>query len=114
MNNIELSRQFFDEHVYPVLVNEYTGLLPALSAGLLGEGSEVLGFADVISHDHNYCPRVVIWVADDQFALVGQALRQRLVAAAPSQYRGYPLLYDKFIRFIETVMTTSAMRRCNS
>ncbi|HRW05896.1 MAG TPA: hypothetical protein P5121_12410, partial [Caldilineaceae bacterium] len=68
MHGIELSRRFFDEHVYPLLASEFTRWLPALSAGLLGEGSEVLGFDDAISQDHNYSPRVVIWVADDHFA----------------------------------------------
>lgn len=101
MNGSELSRRFFDEHVYPILADEYARLLPEISAGLLGAGSEVLGFDDVISHDHNFCPRVVIWVADEHFAQVGQDLRQRLVASAPSHYRGYPLFDNEFIQWIE-------------
>ncbi|HRW10130.1 MAG TPA: DUF4037 domain-containing protein, partial [Caldilineaceae bacterium] len=52
---------------------------------------------------HNYSPRVVIWVADDHFAQVGQALQQRLLAAAPSHYMGYPLLDNNFIRCIAVV-----------
>lgn len=71
MNGIELSRQFFDEYIYPRLAREYARWLPALSAGLLGEGSDVLGFDDAISHDHNYSPRVVIWGDLFDFAGLG-------------------------------------------
>lgn len=111
MNGIELSRHFFEETIYPILANEYASLLPEIAAGLLGAGSEVLGFDDAISHDHNYCPRVVIWVADDHFAQVGQALRQRLVAAAPSHYRGYPLLDHEFVQFIEVAPRVGFFQR---
>ena len=47
---LELNRLFFDEVVRPLL----TSKLPELgySAGLIGEGSDVLGFDDEMSRDH--------------------------------------------------------------
>jgi hypothetical protein len=53
----ELSRRFYQEVVRPVLD-------PGVphSAALLGRGSEVLGFDDEMSGDHNWEPRAVLFV----------------------------------------------------
>ena len=101
MKGIELSKRFFYELVYPVLTEEYAFLLQDISVGLTGDGSEVLGFDDEFSQDHNYCPRVVVLVEDKQFKQVGERLEQRLLDVAPTEYLGYELLYDKYRKFIE-------------
>lgn len=101
VKGIELSKRFFDEQVYPILTDEYTILLPDISVGLIGDGSEVLGFDDEFSHDHNYCPRVTILIEDKQFKQVGEGLEQRLLGIAPAKYLGYKLLYDESRKFVE-------------
>ncbi|RIK33505.1 MAG: hypothetical protein DCC55_34835 [Chloroflexi bacterium] len=103
MNGASLSERFFQEYVHPLLSNRYSALLPALSAAILGDGSEVLGYDDEISHDHNFCPRVIVFVPDERFGAVGESLRQALVEAAPPSYLGFPLLYDDVRKFIEVV-----------
>lgn len=61
---LELSRQFYVEAVRPALDSAFPSLPHA--AGLLGRGSEVLGYDDEMSTDHDWKPRVVIFLRDDQ------------------------------------------------
>jgi hypothetical protein len=51
ISGLELSRQFYQEAVRPILVAAFPGL--PHSAALLSRGSEVLGFDDEMSSDHN-------------------------------------------------------------
>ena len=48
---LELSRLFYWEVVRPILDQHYPGLLHA--AGLIGPGSEILGFDTQMSMDHH-------------------------------------------------------------
>jgi Domain of unknown function (DUF4037) len=76
----ELSRRFYQEAVRPTLDAAFPGL--PHSAALLGRGSEVLGFDDEMSTDHNWEPRVLLFLAEDDNArhgdAIGEMLRQRL------------------------------------
>ncbi|HET6534067.1 MAG TPA: DUF4037 domain-containing protein [Actinoplanes sp.] len=58
MNGIELSRRYYRTEVAPGLA----GVRHA--AALLGDGSEVLGFDDEVSTDHDFGPRVQIFIPD--------------------------------------------------
>ena len=56
MNGLELSRAYFEEFGRPMLETKFPELLPFLAAGLLGSGSECLGFDDDVSRDHDFEP----------------------------------------------------------
>jgi hypothetical protein len=73
----ELSRRFYQEVVRPVLD-------PGVphSAALLGRGSEVLGFDDEMSGDHNWEPRALLFVRD------GDTLEPKV----PDRFAGRPAL----------------------
>lgn len=61
MSGRELSRRFYLEHVRPVL-GPALGDIPH-AAAMLGDGSDVLGFDDDVSPDHDFGPRVQIVLA---------------------------------------------------
>lgn len=103
MNGIELSESFFNDCIFPVLQDNFGSYLDDISAALLGDGSEVLGFDDEISHDHNYCPRVLLFVVDKKFDLVGDALLKAILDVAPNDYKGFKLQNNEFRKFIEVV-----------
>jgi hypothetical protein len=87
---LELARSFYAEVVGPLLAAEYPGLLH--SAALIGWGSEVLGFDSERSADHNWGPRLQIFLADeteDQSAAVSDLLGARM----PAEFRGYPTVF---------------------
>jgi hypothetical protein len=75
----ELSRQFYAEAVRPLLDG-----VPH-SAALLGRGSEVLGYDDPMSADHNWEPRVVVFLREDDPS-VTEVLREKV----PSHFAGRP------------------------
>jgi hypothetical protein len=63
VNGIDLARRFYHRDVAPGL----TGVPHA--AALLGAGSEVLGFDDEVSTDHDFGPRVQIFLPGDPAAV---------------------------------------------
>ena len=85
VSGIELSRRHYAEEVRPLLHSRF-GAIPH-SAALLGRGSEVLGFDDQMSTDHDWGPRVLLFLDEEDFAARGAALRAELDQARSS--RGY-------------------------
>ncbi|WP_193336733.1 DUF4037 domain-containing protein [Devosia beringensis] len=89
MQGIELSRRFYGDIVRPWLAEVAPDLQH--SAALIGYGSELLGFDDETSRDHNWGPRVHIILSRADF----DAQAQRLVAAfakvAPTRFLGEPI-----------------------
>jgi hypothetical protein len=88
---IELCRQFYEQAVRPVLDASFPGL--PHSAALLGRGSEVLGFDDAMSRDHNWEPRVLLFLRDDDHARHGALVDETLRAKLPARFRGQPTDY---------------------
>jgi hypothetical protein len=87
---VDLARLYYAEVVRPLLDTEFPGL--AHSAALVGWGSEVLGFDSSRSTDHNWGPRLQIFLADDA---ADQAVRvsDLLTARLPAEFRGYPTAF---------------------
>ena len=54
MQGLELAKRYYEEVGRPMLERDFPELLPRLAAGLVGEGSECLGFDDAISQDHDF------------------------------------------------------------
>jgi len=92
VSGIELSRLFYEEAVRPVLDASFPGL--PHSAALVGRGSEVLGFDDEMSRDHNWEPRTTLFLREVDHArhldAVDAALRQGL----PTHFQGYATDYS--------------------
>ena len=79
----ELSRRFYLEAVRPILDSDFPGL--PHSAALLGRGSEVLGFDDEVSTDHNWEPRVLLFLRPEEDVA---GLEETLRVKVPSEFEG--------------------------
>src|SRR6478735_7400205 len=84
----ELSRLFYEEAVRPILDAGF----PAVrhSAALLGRGSEVLGFDDEMSTDHDWKPRALIFLAEEDERRLGAEVRAALQRDLPATFAGRP------------------------
>ena len=89
MQGIELSRRFYADIVQPWLSKAAPGLRYAAALG--GYGSELLGFDDETSKDHNWGPRIHILLAQDRFGDYARRLIDDFARVAPSSYLGEPI-----------------------
>jgi hypothetical protein len=88
----ELCRSFFAEAVRPIVDDTFPQLRYA--AALLGTGSEVLGFDTEMSVDHDWGPRVDIYLHDADAERVRPALDAALRDRLPATFRGYPTSFS--------------------
>jgi hypothetical protein len=85
VKGLELSRRFFFEAVQPVLERRFPDLQYA--AALIGYGSEVLGFDDDMSQDHEWGPRVELFTDElDRAPEIERTLADEL----PTTFAGLP------------------------
>lgn len=89
MQGIELSRRFYGEVVRPWLRSVAPDLRHA--AALIGYGSELLGLDDAVSRDHNWGPRVHLFVDRRSFAARAKNLVDGFARDAPTQFLGEPI-----------------------
>jgi hypothetical protein len=89
---VELSRQFYHGLVRPILDARF----PALphSAALLGRGSEVLGFDDEMSTDHDWKPRVLLFLGEDDHARHRDDVEAVLQRGLPPSFRNRPVRHE--------------------
>src|SRR5213593_4167188 len=85
---LELSRLFYEEAVRPILDAAFPGL--PHSAALLGRGSEVLGFDDAMSTDHNWEARVLLFLREEEHARHSEEIYATLHERLPPRFRDCP------------------------
>jgi Domain of unknown function (DUF4037) len=85
---LELNEGFFHDVVSPILKRERPTL--RYSCGLLGYGSDVLGFDTAVSMDHNWGPRLQIFIAQQDFPATAEDLNALLRDRLPTEYRDFP------------------------
>ena len=87
LKGLELSEQYYHELVEPAIRESCPEALPHLAAGLVGEGSDCFGFDDEISKDHDWGPRVCLWLQDAAYERFFHVLSSTL-ASLPDTFRG--------------------------
>ncbi|MFC4110089.1 DUF4037 domain-containing protein [Micromonospora zhanjiangensis] len=85
-----LCRRFHDEVVGPAVRRSFPGLRYA--AGRLDSGSELLGLDTPRSTDHDWGPRVQIFVGPGDLGLPAR-IETAVAAALPPSFLGYPTAY---------------------
>lgn len=92
IKGIELCESFFNECGLPVIQRDYPSL--RFSAGLLGYGSDVLGYDDVVSADHMWGPRFYLFLDDCDIHI-----KDKLIALfecnLPYAYKGFSVNFSK-------------------
>ncbi|MBQ2667974.1 MAG: DUF4037 domain-containing protein [Clostridia bacterium] len=87
----DLCRDFYHEVAKPILDDVFPTL--RYSAGLLGYGSDVLGFDDETSTDHMWGPRFYLFLSDADYALKERIL-DVFSRTLPHKYKGYSVHFS--------------------
>ncbi|MEV6931724.1 DUF4037 domain-containing protein [Dactylosporangium sp. NPDC051485] len=87
ISGVELSRRLYRDAVEPLLARHFPGL--PHTAALIGPGSEVLGFDTERSTDHDWGPRLQLFLATSDEDLFGK-LDELLSSRLPPTIAGYP------------------------
>ena len=90
MNGLQISEQFFQEYGLPAFQAAVPEMMPELTFGLAGQGSECFGFDDEVSRDHDWGAGFCVWVPSERFQEWAPKL-QRIYDGLPSTYAGFPV-----------------------
>lgn len=85
---LELARRFYLEAVRPI-VDEVAPGVPH-SAARIGAGSEVLGFDSARSTDHDWGPRLQLFLGRDDLDRHGATIAGALADRLPREFLGHP------------------------
>ena len=90
MKGLELSRSYYEACGLPMLERDFPELLPKLAIGLVGAGSECLGYDDEISQDHDFEPGFCIFLpSEDVVDRRSAFLLERAYAKLPNEFMGF-------------------------
>ena len=105
IQGLRLSELFYEEAVKPILAQHFPDL--TYSAALLGTGSEVLGFDTPQSMDHDWGPRLMLFLAEADLETYRDKIDQTLCQELPPAIRGYPTDLANVNRSDTTAATVS-------
>ena len=89
MKGLEISEAYFAEFGLPLLRERFPDLLPLVSAGLFGSGSECFGFDDEVSRDHDFDPGFMLLLpGEDVVDRKREFELERAYAGLPEEFEG--------------------------
>ena len=93
IKGLDLSELFYREAVGPLLASRRPDL--TYSAALIGPGSDILGFDDAQSRDHDWGPRLMLFLTEADYATQQDAIDRMLRQELPAEIRGYPTSFGR-------------------
>ena len=106
LKGLDLAEKFFFEVIKPLLDEHYPDLQYA--AGLLGLGSEVLGYDDAVSTDHNWGPKLQLFIDNTNYQRVKDDLNDFFSYHLLPEFMGFsthwtaPLKEEETTQLLET------------
>jgi hypothetical protein len=86
-----LARDFYHEIIKPLLAEKTPGV--PYAAALIGPGSDVLGFDTPISRDHDWGPRLQLFLPERELPERASLLDRVLASELPSEFHGFPTCF---------------------
>ena len=91
--SLELSRMLYEEEIEPLLAKHFPDLRYA--AATLGMCSEILGLDDKVSMDHEWGPRVTIFLSEQDHERSAAAIKPVLPQVLPNRFKGLDMMWRK-------------------
>lgn len=90
MRGLDLARNYYEDVVLKKIEELAPHILQYCAFGLVGYGSECLGFDDDISQDHDFSPNICIWMKREDFLRFSKE-RAEIEASLPEYFLDYKL-----------------------
>ncbi|MDE5938569.1 MAG: DUF4037 domain-containing protein [Lachnospiraceae bacterium] len=87
MKGLELSQKYYEAYGRQMIRTQFPEIADQAAVGLVGFGSECLGFDDEISSDHDYGPSFCIWLPRGTYLQCGNRM-QAAYDALPKEFMG--------------------------
>ena len=87
MKGLETAKQYYEIYGRQMIRGQFPERADQTAAGLVGYGSECLGFDDEISTDHDYGPSFCIWLPRELYQQCGTEM-QAAYDALPKEFMG--------------------------
>lgn len=88
MQGLELCREFYEQCAAPAIEERLGERAVRVAAGLVGQGSDCLGYDDELSRDHDFGPGCCLWLTDADYEACGSELAS-LYASLPAEFMGF-------------------------
>ena len=92
---LQLAKEFYFDCVRQIIAEHAPELESVCAAGLLGWGSDVLGNDDELSRDHEWGPRLLLFLPGAEHSRFAKRLDRILSESLPPTFRGFP---TRFVR----------------
>jgi len=93
---LQLGELFYKEVIGPILKADFPEL--KYFAGLIGEGSEILGYDTPQSTDHCWGPRTMLFLSDNDYEESAKKVLETLTAKIPPEFMGYSTKMDCHVK----------------
>ena len=88
VRGLTLCREYYEIYGKPMIEENFPQYADKIAVGLVGEGSDCFGFDDAFSMDHDWGPSFCMWVSDETYEEIGEAL-QEAYDSLPKEYKGF-------------------------
>ncbi len=89
VKGLELAKKYYETYGRTMIEEQFSDIAGYTAAGLVGYGSECLGFDDEISRDHDYGPSFCIWLPREIYVRCGKDV-QTAYDALPKTFLDFP------------------------
>ncbi len=90
IKGLELAESYFEEYGRSMLEEQFADILPFIAVGLVGSGSECLGYDDAYSEDHDFEPGFCIFLPGEDIVDRRTAFQlERAYAKLPKEFKGF-------------------------
>lgn len=85
---LALARQYYESCGRQMIEERFPAYAGRIAVGLAGRGSDCFGYDDAASRDHDWGPDFCMWVTDETYGEIGEALQQAY-ESLPEEFGGY-------------------------
>ena len=85
---LRLAKSYYETYGRQMIEEKFPDYAGKIAVGLVGRGSDCFGWDDPVSRDHDWGPDFCMWVSDETYEEIGDAL-QAEYDALPRNFRGF-------------------------